>query len=223
LSGDKDFGQSLLHTNFVKNLRIFFIEEEQYLQTKISHLDSTAVGRYRSLVVKDDFLEQSLAALPGPVLRKTLISGILLLYAVVLYFFILERSVSQLIWLVIATAIVANCALRFKKEHAIVIDCGKAVGTVLVREELGRGRRRGTRIKYGFFWADDKLQVGKVVGTRFMPKEGQSLAILYSRKDSSINLPLSSFWFYEFPEFSAIPRSEHSIVDKVRPTNAPNS
>jgi hypothetical protein len=221
LSGDKDFGQSLLHTNFVKNLRIFFVEEEQYLQTKISHLDSTAVGRYRSLVVKDDFLEQSLAALPGPVLRKALISGILLLYAVVLYFFILERSVSQVIWLVIATAIVASCALRFKKEHAIVIDCGKAVGTVLVREELGQGRRRrGTRIKYGFFWADDKLQVGKVVGTSFMPKEGQSLAILYSCKDSSINLPLSSFWFYEFPEFSAIPRSEHPIV---RPTDAPNS
>ena len=109
------------------------------MQTKLSHLDSTAVGNYRSLVMKDTLLEQRLAALPGPVLRKTLICGISLLYAVVLYFFILERNPSQLIWLVTATVILANCALRFKKEHAIVVDCGKATGTVLVRAELGQG------------------------------------------------------------------------------------
>jgi hypothetical protein len=179
------------------------------LQSKLSHLDSTAVGKYRSLVVKDALLEQRLAALPGPVLRKTLISGIVILYAVVSYFFILERSVSQLIWLVTATAILASCALRFRKEHAIVVNCGRAAGTVVVREELGQGRRRGARIKYGFFSADDKLQIGNVVGTRLMPKEGESLAILYNRQHSSVSIPLSSFWFYEFPEFSVIPRSEH--------------
>ena len=161
-------------------------------------LASTTVGRYRSLLVKNALLEQRLALLPGPVLRKILITGILCL--VLLYFFAVEQGLSRFFYLVFATAILMECLLRFKREQAIVSDCGKAVGTVLVHKRLGT--RRGTRIKYGFLSADNKLLVGNVEGTPFMPKEGQSLPIVFKLEDPSISLPLSSFWFYKFPEYS---------------------
>ena len=49
-------------------------------------------------------------------------------------------------------AILMECLLRFKREHAIVSDHGKAVGTGLVHKRLGA--RRGARIKYGFLSAN---------------------------------------------------------------------
>lgn len=167
---------------------------------ELSHLDSTTVGRYRSLLVKNDFLERRLALLPSPFLREKLISGILCLCVVLLYFFAVEQGLSRLFYLAVATAILMVCLLRFKREHAIVSDYGKAVGTVLVHKRLEA--RRGAPIKYGFLSAGDKLHLGNVGGTPFMPKEGQSLPIAYKLEDPSISLPLSSFWFYEFPEYS---------------------
>jgi hypothetical protein len=163
----------------------------------MSHLDST-VGRYRCLLVKDDFLDQQLALLPSPVLRKLLISGILFLCVVLLYFVDVDQGLSRLFYLAFATAIFMGCLLRFKREHAIVSDCGKAVGTVVMHTKL-EGRRRGARIKYVFLSADNKLQVGNVSGTSSMPKEGQSVPIVFKVEDPSISLPLTSFWFYEFP------------------------
>ena len=180
---------------------------------ELSHLDST-VGRYRSLLVKNDLLEQRLALLPGPVLRRTLITGVLCLCVVLLYFFAVEKGLSRLFYLVFATAILMECLRRFKREHAIVSDCGKAVGTVLAHKRLGA--KRGARIKYGFLSADNKLHVGNVGGTPFMPKEGQSLPIVYKLEDPSISLPLSSFWFYEFPvEFFRSIQSEKVSVDQA--------
>ena len=162
--------------------------------------------------MKNALLEQRLALLPGPVLRKILITGILCL--VLLYFFAVEQGLSRFFYLVFATAILMECLLRFKREQAIVSDCGKAVGTVLVHKRLGT--RRGTRIKYGFLSADNKLHVGNVGGTPFMPKEGQSLPIAYKLDDSSISLPLSSFWFYEFAiESFWSTQSEQISVDKA--------
>jgi len=164
--------------------------------------------------VKNDLLEQRLALLPGPVLRKILITGILCLCVVLLYFFAVEQGLSRLFYLVFVTAILMECLLRFKREHAIVSDCGKAVGTVLAHKRLGA--RRGARIKYGFLSADNKLHVGNVGGTRFMPKEGQSLPIVYKLEDPSISLPLSSFWFYDFQvEFFRSTQSEQTSVDKA--------
>ena len=184
------------------------------MERELSHLDSTTVGRYRSLLVKNDFLEQRLALLTGPVLRKILIGGILCLCVVLLYFFVVEQGLSRLFYLAFATAILVECLLRFKREHAIVGDCGKAVGTVLEHKRLGA--RRGARIKYGFLSADNKLHVGNVGGTPFMPKEGQSVPIVYKLEDPSISLPLSSFWFYEFPvEFYRSTQSEQIPVDKA--------
>jgi hypothetical protein len=55
------------------------------LGRELSHLDST-VGRYRSLLVKNDFLDQQLALLPSPVLRKLLI--------VEFYFYVLFYCIS---------------------------------------------------------------------------------------------------------------------------------
>ncbi len=49
-----------------------------------------------------------------------------------------------------------------------------------------------------------------------MPKEGQSVPIVYKLEDPSISLPLSSFWFYEFPvEFYRSTQSEQIPVDKA--------
>ena len=111
-------------------------------------------------------------------------------------------------------AILMECLLRFKRKHAIVSDHGKAVGTGLVHKRLGA--RRGARIKYGFLSADNKLHVGNVGGTPFMPKEGQSLPIVYKLEDPSISLPLSSFWFYEFPvEYFRSTQSEQISIDKT--------
>ena len=173
------------------------------MERELSHLDSTTVGRYRSLLVKNDFLERQLTLLPSPVLRKILISGILGLCVVLLYFFAVEKGLSRFFYLAVAAAILMECLLRFKREHAIVSDYGKAVGTVLVHKRLVRlAARRGARIKYGFLSAGNKLYLGNVGGTPFMPKEGQSLPIVYKLEDPSISLPLSSFWFYEFPEYS---------------------
>jgi hypothetical protein len=173
------------------------------LQLEISHLNSTVVSGYRTLLVKDSILEQRLAALRSPVRRTLRVYGIVLLYAAVLCFCILERGFFGFIWMAVATAIFAQSLLRFKRERAIVASYGKAVGTVLVRKKTGR--RGGVRIKYGFFSAGENLQLGKVGGSSFMPEEGQTLAILYAVNDSSINLPLSSFMFYDFPELSSIP------------------
>jgi len=182
------------------------------LGRNLSHLDST-VGRYRSLLVKNDFLEQRLALLPGPVFRKILIIGILCLCVVLLYFFAVEHGLSRIFYLVFATAILVGCLLQFKREHKIVSDCGKAVGTVLVHKTLGPRRR--ARIKYGFLSADNKLHVGNVGGTPFMPKEGQSLPIVYKLEDPSVSLPLSSFWFYEFPvEFFRSAQGQQISADK---------
>jgi hypothetical protein len=167
------------------------------LGRELSHLDST-VGRYRSLLVKNDFLDQQLALLPSPILRKLLIGGILFLCVVLLYFVDVEQGLSRLFYLAFATAIFMGCLLRFKREHAIVNDCGKAVGTVLMRTKL-EGRRRGVRIKYVFLSSDDKLHVGNVSGAASMPKEGESLPIVFKLDDPSISLPFTSFWFYEFP------------------------
>jgi len=173
------------------------------LQPEISHLNSTVVSGYRTLLLKDPILEQRLAALQNPVRHSLRIHGIVLLYAAVLSFCIRERGFVGFIWMAVATAIFSQCLLRFRRERAIVASYGKAVGTVLVRKKTGR--RGGLRIKYGFFSAGENLQLGKVGGSSSMPKEGQTLAILYALNDSSINLPLSSFMFYDFPEFSAIP------------------
>ena len=170
------------------------------MERELSHLDSTTVGRYRSLLVKNDFLERRLALLPSPVLRKILISGILGLCVVLLYFVAVEQGLSRFFYLAVAAAILMECLLRFKRERAIVSDYGKAVGTVLVHKRLGP--RRGARIKYGFLSAGNKLYLGNVGGTPFMPKEGQSLPIVFKLEDPSISLPLSSFWFYKFPEYS---------------------
>jgi hypothetical protein len=164
--------------------------------------------------VKNDLLEQQLALLPGPVLRKILTAGILCLCVVLLYFFAVEHGMSRLFYLAFATAILMVCLLRFKREYAIVSDCGKAVGTVFAHKRLGA--RRGARIKYGFLSTDNKLHVGNVGGTAFMRNEGQSLPIVYKLEDPSISLPLSSFWFYEFPveSFRSI-QSEKASVDKA--------
>jgi hypothetical protein len=151
-------------------------------------------------LVKNDFLEQRLALLPSPVLRKILIRGILGLCVVLLYFFAVEQGLSRLFYLAAAAAILMECLLRFKREHAIVCDYRKAVGIVLVHERLGA--RRGVRIKYGFLSAGNNLYIGNVGGTLFMPKEGQSIPIVHKLEDPSISLPLSSFWFYKFPEYS---------------------
>ena len=118
--------------------------------------------------MKNDFLDQQLALLPSPVLRKLLISGILSLRVVLLYFVDVEQGLSRLFYLAFATAIFMGCLLRFEREHAIVSDCGKAV-------------------------------VDNVSGAASMPKEGQSLPLVFKLDDPSISLPLSSFWFYEFP------------------------
>jgi hypothetical protein len=166
------------------------------LGRELSHLDST-VGRYRSLLVKNDFLDQQLTLLPSPALRKLLISGILFLCVVLLYFVDVEQGLSRLFYFAFATTIFITCLLRFKRENAIVRDCGKAVGTVLMHARLEG--RRGARIKYVFLSSDDKLHVGNVSGAASMPKEGQSLPIGFKLDDPSISLPLSSFWFYEFP------------------------
>lgn len=162
---------------------------------ELSHLDFT-VGRYS--LVKNDFLDQQLALLPSPVLRKLLISGILFLRVVLLYFVDVEQGLSRLFYLAFATAIFMGCLLRFEREHAIVSDCGKAVGTVVMYTKL-EGRRRGARIKYVFLSSDNKLHVDNVSGAASMPKEGQSLPLAFKLDDPSISLPLSSFWFYEFP------------------------
>jgi len=168
------------------------------LGRELSHLDST-VGRYRSLLVKSDFLDHQLTLLPSPVLRKLLISGILFLCVVLLYFVDVEQGLSRLFYFAFATTIFITCLLRFKRERAIVGDCGKAVGTVVMRTRV-EGRRRGARIKYAFLSSDNKLHVGNASGAASMPKEGQSLPIVFKLTDPSISLPLSTFWFYEFPD-----------------------
>jgi hypothetical protein len=85
------------------NLRVFFRKGAINLGREISHLDST-VGRYRSLsLVKNDFLEQRLALLPAPVLRKILISGVLFLCVAQLYFVAIEQGLSRFFYLVFAT------------------------------------------------------------------------------------------------------------------------
>lgn len=155
------------------------------------------ISTYRKLLVKDDALEKWIARLSDPVLRIGRICAIPTLCAVLLYFFVTERGFSRFLLLVFAAVILWQCRVRFTREHAIVTHYGKAVGTVFVREKLGR--RRGVRIEYGFLSADDKLYIGKVDGSPFLPKEGQTIPLIYKIDDPSINLPVGSFWFYDFP------------------------
>jgi hypothetical protein len=107
------------------------------LQLEISHLNSTVVSGYRTLLVKDSILEQRLAALRSPVRRTLRVYGIVLLYAAVLCFCILERGFFGFIWMAVATAIFAQSLLRFKRERAIVASYGKAVGPFLCGKKQG--------------------------------------------------------------------------------------
>ena len=157
----------------------------------------TIIGRYRNLLAKDDALEERLKRLSSPVPRRALICGIPCLCAVLVYFFVFERGLSRFFYLIFAAAILWDCLLRFRREYAIVGHYGKAVGTVSAHHRMGP--RRGARIKYSFLSADDKVHIGGVGGTAFLPKEGQTLAVLYKLEDPTINLPLASFWFYRFP------------------------
>lgn len=184
---------------------------------ELFHLDSTTVGGYRSLLVRNELLEQRLARLPAPVLRKILISGILVLCVFLLYCSAIEQGLPRLVYLAIATVVFVGGLLRFRREHAIISDCGKAVGTVF--EHIRLPSRRGARIKYGFLSTGDKLSLGTVGGTPFMPKEGESLPVAYKLEDPSINLPFSSFLFYECPV-----ESFRSTQSEETPTgNAPPS
>ena len=152
------------------------------------------ISTYRKLLVKDDALEKRLARLSSPVLRISRICGVPGLCAVLLYFFVTDRGLSQFFLLVLSAVFFWICWTRLRREHAIVAHYGKAVGTVFVRERS----RRGAHIEYGFLSADDKLYIGKVAG-RILPKEGQTIPVVYEVEEPSINLPVTSFWFYEFP------------------------
>jgi len=57
-----------------------------------------------------------------------------------------------------------------------------------------------------------------------MPKEGQSLSIVYKLEDLSISLPVSRLWFYEFPvEYFRSTQSEQILIDKtLRSRELPN-
>src|SRR5438270_13449084 len=81
-------------------------------------LDSTTVGRYRSLLVKNDFLERRLPLLASPVLRKILISGILGLCVVLLYSVAVEQALSRFLYLALAAAMLMDCLLPFKWQRA---------------------------------------------------------------------------------------------------------
>jgi hypothetical protein len=113
-----------------------------------------------------------------------------------LYFFAVGEGLSRFFYLAFASAIAIDCLRRFRREHRVVMHFGKAVGTVLVHKK--QGPRRGARIKYGFLSADEKMYLGTVGGTPFLPKHGQTLLIAYNLENPSINMPLSSFWFYDF-------------------------
>jgi hypothetical protein len=153
------------------------------------------ISTYRKLLVKDDGLEKWLARLSNPVLRISRICAIPALCAVLLYFFVTETGVLRFFLLVFAAVIVWRCRVQFRREHAIVTHYGKAVGTIFVREKV----RRGVHIEYGFLSADDKLYIGEAGGSVLLPKEGQTVPVVYNIEDPAINLPVGSFWFYDFP------------------------
>jgi hypothetical protein len=196
-------------------------EDGDHLETEISHLESP-VGRYRRLIVKDVELEQRLAASRDPALQTALIVVLVFLYFFGSYFFTLDHGLERFLWPVIANAVLLACVLQFRREHAVIANCGKAVGTVLLCEKLGQGRRARFRIKYGFFSVDHKLHIGKSSVPRPNLKEGQTLAILYDLNDPSRSLPLSGFCFYNVSEFLALPHAILPIADSLR-ANSPKS
>jgi hypothetical protein len=155
------------------------------------------ISTYKKLLVKDEVLEKRLARLSDPVLRITRILGIPVLCAVLLYWFVTESGISRFVLLFIVAVFLFMGTVQLKREYAIVAHYGKAVGTVFVREKPGL--RRGVRIEYGFLSADDKLYIGEVSGSAFLPKEGQTIPVVYKIEDPSISLPVGSFWFYDFP------------------------
>jgi hypothetical protein len=149
----------------------------------------------RSVLAKDEASERKLAIPSRAVLRKLLLLGISSLCAVLLYFSFVVQGLPRFFYLAFALVGMGSWVVRLRREQAIVAHLGKAVGTVL---EHKRAHRRGARIKYGFLADDDKMYLGAVGGTVFLPEEGQTLGVAYNLKEPSTNLPLKSFWFYDF-------------------------
>lgn len=131
-----------------------------------------------------------------PVLRKLLIIMLACLVATLVFFVIVSTDLLQrLIYAVFSAAIAIQCALQFMRERLILLKPAEAAGSV--RERTRLGHRRGVRIRYRFVAADGKTYTGTILGSVFLPQQGQQIDILYRRDDPGRNLPRRRFWLHE--------------------------
>jgi hypothetical protein len=158
--------------------------------------DSNLIEGYRDRLAGDDALETKLERVSRPVLRKLLVGAVPCVCAVLVYFAVVEEGFTRIFLGLLAVVIGWNFFSRLKLEHAIVENHRESVGKVLYRR---LGVKRGALVEYEFLSADNQAHWGTVRGGLMLPRKGQTVVVVYNLGDPSLNLPLSSFWFYEFP------------------------
>jgi hypothetical protein len=129
--------------------------------------------------------------------RRVVILAVILGYAPAIYASSLADWFEFAVFSILLTALLLSALWRLRLEYRIAQNPLFAVGTVLVRK-VGPGAKRGVRIQYGFLDSLSRMFIGSVGGTVLLPSEGTPIAIAYNASNAEINLPVKSFWFYEF-------------------------
>lgn len=131
-----------------------------------------------------------------PVVRRAVFIAAFCLFAVLGCSSFIATGFTRIFCAVLAAILAWNCFTRHKLEHFIVQSHGESLGMVT---KLGRlGIKRGAIIDYTFLTADGGTHFGTLHGSTALPQEGHTFLVMYNLAEPSLNLPLFSFWFYEF-------------------------
>jgi hypothetical protein len=147
----------------------------------------------------DEGQEAKLAKIVGvsrPVVRRPVFIAAFSFFAVLACSSVIATGFTRIFCATLAAVVAWNCFTRHKLEHFIVQSHGESLGIVTKHRRLGI--KRGAIIDYTFLSADGRTHFGTLHGSTGLPQEGQTFMVIYNLADPSLNLPLFSFWFYEF-------------------------
>jgi hypothetical protein len=147
----------------------------------------------------DKAQEAKLAKIVGvsrPVMRRPVFIAAFCFFAVLVCASFSATGFTRIFSAILAAVLAWNCFTRHKLEHLIVQSHCESLGIVTKHRRLGI--KRGAVIDYTFLSADGRTHFGTLHGSTGLPQQGHTFMVIYNLPDPSLNLPLFSFWFYEF-------------------------
>ena len=150
---------------------------------------------YKGRLARNDALETKLERVSRPVLRRLLVGALRRCSSSVLGCS-RTRSDGNLLghlcscgWLELLLK--AQSRARHRRE-----SWGRRGKSIRARAIRGKA---WSLIEYEFHSADHQGHWGTVRGGLMLPRKGQTAVVVHNLEDPSLNLPLSSFWLYQFP------------------------